>query len=182
VGEGVPTGHRYSLQPRGPEEIETFLYTTKKNVPIVGFTAKMAIGAGPVSGSSGEAPTPRVTALRANGTSLNAGRTPFIVIPDGFVRARAHQDVALGDFAAVNYGGKTYYAIVGDLGPQGVLGGASPALARAVGVDPGGVGVQSASVRYWILPKSARQPPPTRSSEIQRLGAAAFAAAGAELK
>ncbi|MCR4296859.1 MAG: glycoside hydrolase family 75 protein [Elusimicrobia bacterium] len=143
----------------------------------------MAIdGDGRGGGKDGDSSYQTKTALQVNGKSLDARQTPFIVIPGDF--SKAHKDVALGDFAAVTYGGKTYYAIVGDIGPKGVLGEASPAVARAVGIDPHPVtgGIRSASVRYWILPKSARRPPPTGDAEIQNAGRAAFAAAGAELK
>ncbi|MDP3542637.1 MAG: glycoside hydrolase family 75 protein, partial [Elusimicrobiota bacterium] len=183
VGEGVPSGHRFSLTPGGPAVIETLISRTKKDAILIEFKAKMAIDAdGPGGGKDGDTTYQPETALQVSGKSLDARRTPFIVIPGDF--KKAHKDVALGDFAAVTYGGKTYYAIVGDIGPKGVLGEASPVVARAVGIDPHPVsgGIRSASVRYYILPKSGRRPVPTGDAEIQSVVGAAFAAAGAELK
>ncbi|MCM2303913.1 MAG: glycoside hydrolase family 75 protein, partial [Elusimicrobia bacterium] len=183
VGDGVPSGSKFSLTPGGPAIIETATFLTKNKVPIVGFTAKMAIdGDGPGGGHDGDATYQKETALKSNGVSLDARKVPFIVIPGDF--SKAHKDVGLGDFAAVTYGGKTYYAIVGDVGPRGVLGEGSPALAQAVGIDPNpkSGGIQSASVRYWIIPKTAKRPAPTAAAEIQSLVGAEFQRAGAALK
>lgn len=183
VGEGVPSGKKFSLSRGGPEVIETRLFRTKKNVPVVGFTAKMDIdGDGPGGGRDGDPTYQKETAYKPNGVSLNARVVPFIVIPGDF--SKAHDNVALGDYAAVTYGGKTTFALVGDIGPKGVLGEGSPALARSVGINPSPVsgGVKSASVRYLILPGSVRKPIPVTAAEIQSVVGAAFEAAGAELR
>ncbi|MBI2790122.1 MAG: glycoside hydrolase family 75 protein, partial [Elusimicrobia bacterium] len=183
VGEGVPSGKKFSLKPGGPAVIETRTFMTKKNVPLVGFTAKMAIdGDGPGGGRDGDPTYQRETALKSNGVSLNARVVPFIVIPGDF--SAAHPAVKLGDYAAVTYGGKTTYAIVGDIGPKGVLGEGSPALARAVGINPSPVsgGVQSASVRYLIMPGTRKPAVPGTAAEIQSQVGAAFENAGAELR
>ncbi|MBI2384612.1 MAG: glycoside hydrolase family 75 protein, partial [Elusimicrobia bacterium] len=183
VGEGVPSGKKFSLTRGGPAVIETRTFLTKKKVPLVGFTAKMAIdGDGPGGGRDGDPTYQRETALKSNGASLNARVVPFIVIPGDF--SAAHPTVKLGDYAAVTYGGKTSYAIVGDVGPKGVLGEGSPALARAVGINPHPVsgGVQSASVQYLIIPGSRKPAVPGSAAEVQSQVGAAFENAGAELR
>ena len=183
VGEGVPSGKKFSLTRGGPPVIETRTFLTKKKVPLVGFTAKMAIdGDGPGGGRDGDPTYQRETALKSNGVSLNARVVPFIVIPGDF--STAHPTVKLGDYAAVTYGGKTTFAIVGDIGPKGVLGEGSPALARAVGINPNPVsgGVQSASVQYLIMPGTRKPAVPGTAAEIQRQVGAAFEDAGAELR
>ena len=183
VGEGTPSGRKFSLKPGGPAVIETRIFLTKKNVPLVGFTAKMAIdGDGPGGEKDGDPHYQPETALKSNGVSLNARVVPFIVIPGDF--SAAHPNVKLGDYAAVTYGGKTSYAIVGDIGPKGVLGEGSPALARSVGINPNPVsgGVQSATVRYLIMPGTRKSTVPGSAAEIQTQVGSAFESAGAELR
>lgn len=114
------------------------------------------------------------TALKYSKTeSLNPGRIPFIVIPRDF---RADfPDVKLGDYAAVSYGGKTLYAIVGDLGPAGVLGAGSISLERGLRIEatrrsggaPGGV-------TYMILAGSRDAKPPRDAATIQENGRRLF--------
>jgi hypothetical protein len=115
------------------------------------------------------------TALKYSKTeSLNPGKIPYIVIPRNF-RAD-YPNVKLGDYAAVTYGGKTLYAIVGDLGPPGVLGGGSIALASGLGMDPtprpsGGA---AGGVTYVILAGTRDRRPPRDAATIQSEGKQLF--------
>ncbi len=125
----------------------------------VEFTTKMSIDLNGVNGwctrRGSRQRRPRQTLQYPEGKSLNPGKIPFVVIPLNFASVRP--EVKLGDYAAVTYGGKTVYAIVGDYGPL-----ASSARARwssrrgsASSPDPGRGGVGS-GVSYTILMRQRR--------------------------
>jgi hypothetical protein len=111
-----------------------------------------------------------------DGKSLNPRTIPFIVIPPNFLKD--YPDVKMGDYAAVSYGGKTVYAIVGDLGPRGVIGAGSIALARSLGIDPDRKGGIGGGVTYVILAGSADPTPPADAAQIEETGAQLFDASG----
>jgi hypothetical protein len=71
------------------------------------------------------------------GNPLDASTLPFIVLPlpsNGF-DYKAH-GLKLGSVAAVIYQGKILYGIAGDMGPKGVIGEASYAMAKKLGINP----------------------------------------------
>ncbi len=113
----------------------------------------------------------KTAARYANGEYLNPGKIPFIVVPSDFGHG-----VAMGDYVAVTYGHKTVYAIVGDVGPKGVVGEGSIALARSLNIpaDPNSGGVTSPSVSYVILPGSKDAALPTTAAGIQTQGKKLF--------
>ncbi|MFI5345906.1 MAG: glycoside hydrolase family 75 protein [Elusimicrobiota bacterium] len=118
------------------------------------------------------------TALKYSKTeSLNPGKIPYIVIPRKF--KNDYPNVKLGDYAAVTYGGKTLYAIIGDLGPPGVIGGGSISLAVGLGMDPTPkIGGASGGVTYVILAGTRDRTPPRDAETIQSEGRELFARAG----
>jgi hypothetical protein len=118
------------------------------------------------------------TALKYSKTeSLNPGKIPYIVIPRKF--KDDYPNVKLGDYAAVSYGGKTLYAIIGDLGPPGVLGGGSISLAVGLGMDPTPkTGGAAGGVTYVILAGTRDRTPPRDAETIQSEGQQLFARAG----
>ena len=118
------------------------------------------------------------TALKYSKTeSLNPGKIPYIVIPRKF--RDDYPNVKLGDYAAVTYGGKTLFAIIGDLGPPGVIGGGSIDLAVGLGMDPTPkTGGAPGGVTYVILAGTRDQTPPRDAQTIQSEGAQLFARAG----
>ena len=61
----------------------------------------------------------------AKGKPLNPMVIPFIVVPPDIGHG-----IHMGDYAAVTYDGRTTMAVVGDIGPKGIVGEASPAVAR----------------------------------------------------
>ncbi|WP_018546234.1 glycoside hydrolase family 75 protein [Streptomyces sp. LaPpAH-108] len=78
------------------------------------------------------------TAFRqSDGRMLNAEKLPYIVVPPAGPRwsHRAH-GIKGGSVAAVLYRDRVVYAVVGDTGPRDVIGEASYATARALGIDP----------------------------------------------
>jgi hypothetical protein len=107
-----------------------------------------------------------------NGSSLNPKTIPYVVIPPDFPGAK------LGDLVAVSYRGRTIFAIVGDVGPPGVVGECSMSCAAGLAINPsptsGGV---KDGVTYTFLAGSRPKPLPTTAAQIQKIGAAAFAAA-----
>ena len=71
------------------------------------------------------------------GNPLDASTLPFVVLPlpsNGF-DYKAH-GLKLGSVAAVIYQGKILYGIIGDMGPTGVIGEASYAMAKKLGINP----------------------------------------------
>ena len=176
----------YALDPNQPASVTTFVAKTNTGTAIK-FTAKMAIDADGAGDwwLKDKTVLPGIdrskTAARyASGESLNPGRVPFIAVPSDF--DRAYPGVHMGDYAAVTYGAKTIYAIVGDKGPKGVVGEGSIALARNLKIrsNPNTGGVRS-GVTYVILPGSKDAALPRTAAEIQVQGQKAFQQAGIPL-
>jgi hypothetical protein len=107
---------------------------------------------------------PHFTAATAypgsDGRPLDAESLPYIVVPapDGRWDHRAH-GVRGGSAAAVVYRDRVRYAVVGDVGPRGVIGEGSYALAASLGIpaDPRGGGVPS-GVTYIVFENSRVEP------------------------
>jgi len=80
---------------------------------------------------------PDTAAHDSHGRPLDASHLPFVVVPlvsNGFDFRRA--GLELGSVVAVLFGDKLEYAIIGDLGPRGVIGEGSFALAERLGINP----------------------------------------------
>ncbi|MBN9165754.1 MAG: hypothetical protein BGO98_25255 [Myxococcales bacterium 68-20] len=81
----------------------------------------------------------------SKGGPLDAATVPFVVVPQPSNRwdYRA-SDLALGTVVAVIYDGKIEYGIIGDTGPTAIIGEASYAMAKSLGINPdpriGGIG------------------------------------------
>ncbi|MFD9214472.1 glycoside hydrolase family 75 protein [Streptomyces sp. NPDC087659] len=96
----------------------------------------------------------------SEGYPLDSADLPFIVVPAasplwdyGYSRIRG------GTVAAVIYRDRVVYAVVGDAGPTDLIGEASHATARALGIDPDpAVGGVSSGVTY-ILFRDSRVAP-----------------------
>ncbi|MEU6255875.1 glycoside hydrolase family 75 protein [Streptomyces sp. NPDC047043] len=90
----------------------------------------------------------------------SAERLPYIVVP-GVSRIWNHRDhgVRGGSVAAVVYRKRVRYAVVGDVGPRNVIGEASYATAKALGIptNPRGGGVPS-GVTYIVFKNSQVAP------------------------
>ncbi|WP_112468756.1 glycoside hydrolase family 75 protein [Streptomyces triticisoli] len=100
--------------------------------------------------------SPGAAYTQSNGHRLNAERLPYIVLPAAsrIWDHRAH-GVGGGSVAAVVYRGRVQYAVVGDIGPRGIIGEASYATARRLGIpaDPSTGGVGS-GVTYIVFKHS----------------------------
>lgn len=102
------------------------------------------------------------TALSApSGQPLNAATTPYIVIPSPSATWNYRQaGIRLGACAAVIWNGRVVYGVFGDTGPQGIIGEASYAMAKALGInpDPSHGGVDGIEVTYIVFPGSRVRP------------------------
>jgi hypothetical protein len=97
---------------------------------------------------------------QSDGRQLDAETLPYIVVP-GVSRIWNHRDhdVRAGSVAAVIYRDRVQYAVVGDIGPRHIIGEASYATAKALGIrpDPTGGGT-GAGVTYLVFKDSRVSP------------------------
>jgi hypothetical protein len=112
-------------------------------------------------------------AVDSQGDYLDANELPFVVVPrssNGFSYA-AH-GLAMGSVVAVLYDGRVQFGVVGDVGPAGVIGEASYAMAEALGVNPSPVsgGVASGVTYIHFTGTSARVNPIEDTVRAQDLG------------
>ncbi|MFF1486348.1 glycoside hydrolase family 75 protein [Streptomyces sp. NPDC058319] len=100
--------------------------------------------------------SPAAAYAQSDGRRLDAEHLPYIVLPAPS-RIWDHRDHGLrgGSVAAVVYRGRVRYAVVGDTGPRDVIGEASYAAARRLGIpaDPRTGGVRS-GVTYIVFENS----------------------------
>ncbi|WP_235882188.1 glycoside hydrolase family 75 protein [Streptomyces apricus] len=97
---------------------------------------------------------------QSDGRQLSAERLPYVVVPAPSRRwnHRKH-DVRRGTVAAVVHGDRVGYAVVGDIGPDDIIGEASYALARDLGIRPDPTGGGAASGVTYILFKDSGASP-----------------------
>jgi hypothetical protein len=104
--------------------------------------------------------SPTTSYQQSDGRYLNAERLPYIVVPaaSGIWNHRADQ-IGGASVAAVVYRDRVQYAVVGDTGPQDLIGEASYATAKALGIrpDPHGGGANS-GVTYIVFKDSQVKP------------------------
>ncbi|MFE7853518.1 glycoside hydrolase family 75 protein [Streptomyces sp. NPDC057403] len=97
---------------------------------------------------------------QSDGRHLSAERLPYIVVP-AVSRIWNHRDhgVRGGSVAAVVYRDRVQYAVVGDVGPRDIIGEASYATARGLGItaDPRHGGTAS-GVTYIVFKDSQVKP------------------------
>ncbi|WP_030955602.1 glycoside hydrolase family 75 protein [Streptomyces sp. NRRL S-481] len=97
---------------------------------------------------------------QSDGRPLSAERLPFVVVPapSPIWDYRDH-GVGGGSVVAVVYRDRVRYAVVGDTGPRNIIGEASYATARALGIrpDPHGGGTPS-GVTYIVFKNSRVSP------------------------
>ncbi|HEX4047532.1 MAG TPA: glycoside hydrolase family 75 protein [Elusimicrobiota bacterium] len=173
-----PSGNMFAAAPGGPATVQTSVAQTA-TAKAVAFTTQLDIDPNGAGGwyHASETAQPRTALRYPDGKSLNPGKIPYVVIPRNFTSVQP--EVKLGDYAAVAYGGKTVYAIVGDYGPPGVVGGGSLVLASGLGINPdpkqGGVG---SGVSYTLLGGSAGSAIPIDAAGVEAAGKTAFDKAG----
>ncbi|MFI9612892.1 glycoside hydrolase family 75 protein [Streptomyces sp. NPDC052023] len=101
------------------------------------------------------------TAFQASdGRHLNAEHLPFVVVPvPSRIWDHREHGVRGGSVVALVHGDRVQYAVVGDTGPREVIGEASYAAAKALGIppDPRGGGTDS-GVTYVVFKGSRISP------------------------
>ncbi|MFC4606935.1 glycoside hydrolase family 75 protein [Streptomyces maoxianensis] len=93
---------------------------------------------------------------QSDGAHLSAETLPYIVVPSpSGIWDYGSSRIMDGTVAAVIYGDRVQYAVVGDTGPTGIIGEASYATAEALGInpDPMSGGVES-GVTYILFENS----------------------------
>ncbi|MFG3122285.1 glycoside hydrolase family 75 protein [Streptomyces sp. NPDC048201] len=81
--------------------------------------------------------SPATAFPQSDGRPLDAERLPYIVIPPtSAIWDHSAHGVRGGSVAAVLHRDRVAYAVVGDTGPRDLIGEASYATARALGIDP----------------------------------------------
>jgi hypothetical protein len=105
---------------------------------------------------------------QSDGRHLSAETLPYIVVPgvSGTWDHRAY-GVGGGSVAAVVYRDRVQYAVVGDTGPRDIIGEASYAAAKALGIraDPHGGGAPS-GVTYIVFRGSRATPIESHASAV----------------
>ncbi|OIJ68700.1 glycoside hydrolase family 75 protein [Streptomyces mangrovisoli] len=114
--------------------------------------------------------SPMTAFTQSDGRYLDPERLPYIVVPapSGIFDYRAY-GVRGGTVAAVVYQGRVQYAVVGDTGPQDIIGEASYATATGLGIraDPKGGGTPS-GVTYIVFRDSRVQPIEDHAEAVSR--------------
>ncbi|MFG2683696.1 glycoside hydrolase family 75 protein [Streptomyces sp. NPDC048392] len=104
--------------------------------------------------------SPATAFTRSDGRPLDAERLPYVVVPEpSDTWDHREDDVRGGSLAAVVHGDRVRYAVVGDIGPRDLVGEASYAAARSLGIpaDPEGGGAAS-DVTYIVFKGSEAEP------------------------
>lgn len=93
---------------------------------------------------------PETAATDSNGEFLDAATLPYVVVPlKSFRFDYKAAGLTLGSVIAVIYKGKVEYGVFGDLGPANIIGEASYAMAKSLGIDPDpAVGGADSGVTY----------------------------------
>ncbi|MFF8730915.1 glycoside hydrolase family 75 protein [Streptomyces sp. NPDC015171] len=108
---------------------------------------------------------------QADGRQLNAERLPYIVVPAPSKRWNPRTSgVRGGSVAAVIYRDRVQYAIVGDTGPRDLIGEASYATARALGIRANPINGGVASGVTYIVFRNSRIRPIESRKEATEVG------------
>ncbi|MFI1398115.1 glycoside hydrolase family 75 protein [Streptomyces sp. NPDC020681] len=105
---------------------------------------------------------------QSDGKQLNAETLPFIVVPTpSSVWDYRTQRIMGGTVVAVIYNNQVQYAVVGDTGPSAIIGEASYATAKALGINPdprtGGV---ASGVTYILFTNTRVSPIESHSGAV----------------
>ncbi|MEU2061181.1 glycoside hydrolase family 75 protein [Streptomyces sp. NPDC013455] len=111
---------------------------------------------------------PTTAFQQSDGRHLNAETLPYIVVPAPSSRWNPRASgVRGGSLAAVVYRGRVQYAVVGDTGPRDIIGEASYATARGLGIRPDPrVGGAPSGVTYIVFRNSRVRPIESRAAAV----------------
>ncbi|GAA0628928.1 glycoside hydrolase family 75 protein [Streptomyces crystallinus] len=97
---------------------------------------------------------------QSDGRPLNAEKLPYVVVPSSSsIWNYSAAGIRGGGVAAVIYNGRVEYAVVGDTGPSKIIGEASYATAKALGMNPDPATGGARSGVTYILFKNSRAEP-----------------------
>ncbi|MEU6847207.1 glycoside hydrolase family 75 protein [Streptomyces sp. NPDC046716] len=115
---------------------------------------------------------------QSDGRQLSAERLPYVVVPGASrIWKPARSGIRGGTVAALVHRDKVLYAVVGDTGPTDLIGEASYAAARGLGINPDPVrGGTADEVTYILFPGTTARP-----IESRRAAATAGRAAAGKL-
>jgi hypothetical protein len=108
----------------------------------------------------------------STGEQFNAATMPYVVIPNVSSRwSYASSGIELGAVVAVIYNGRVEYGVFADTGPAEIIGEASYAMARALGIDPNPLpgiitGGADAGVTYLVFKGSRVTPVESHSAAV----------------
>ena len=99
---------------------------------------------------------------------LNAETLPYVVVPSASsIWNYANSGIKGGGIVAVIYNNKVEYAVVGDTGPSQIIGEASYATAKALGIDPDPkTGGADSGVTYILFQNSKASPIESHSAAV----------------
>ncbi|MFF4116334.1 glycoside hydrolase family 75 protein [Streptomyces sp. NPDC001714] len=105
---------------------------------------------------------------QSNGKPLKAESLPYIVVPSSSsIWNYSSAGIKGGGVVAVIYNNKVEYAVVGDTGPTKIIGEASYATAKALGIDPDpATGGADSGVTYILFKNSKVSPIESHSAAV----------------
>jgi hypothetical protein len=105
---------------------------------------------------------------QSDGKPLSAASLPYVVVPStSGIWNYKNSGIKGGGVVAVIYNNKVEYAVVGDTGPTKILGEASYATAKALGIDPDpATGGADSGVTYILFKNSSVSPIESHSKAV----------------
>ncbi|WP_369263895.1 glycoside hydrolase family 75 protein [Streptomyces sp. R35] len=105
---------------------------------------------------------------QSDGKALRAESLPYVVVPSSSsIWKYTSAGIKGGGVVAVIYNGKVEYAVVGDTGPTKIIGEASYATAKALGIDPDPeTGGADSGVTYILFKNSQVSPIESHSAAV----------------
>ncbi|MEU5213428.1 glycoside hydrolase family 75 protein [Streptomyces sp. NPDC020742] len=107
---------------------------------------------------------------QSDGEPLSAERLPYVVVPSASgIWNYASAGIKGGGVVAVIYRDQVEYAVVGDTGPDKIIGEASYATARGLGIDPDpATGGTDSGVTYLLFKNSRATPIESHTDAVSR--------------
>lgn len=104
----------------------------------------------------------------AFGNNVDAAKVPYLVIPNNF--NLGNNGIGGGQIAAVVYKGKLTFVVLADTGPAGIIGEASYATAKLLGIDPDPeTGGTDGPVNYFVFTGTANRGAVTEAGHADAL-------------
>ncbi|MFH8685052.1 glycoside hydrolase family 75 protein [Streptomyces lydicus] len=107
---------------------------------------------------------------QSNGKPLNAEKLPYVVVPSiSGIWNYASAGIKGGGVVAIIYNNQVEYAVVGDTGPDKIIGEASYAAAKGLGIDPDPEnGGADSGVTYVLFKNSKASPIESHADAVSR--------------